>query len=147
MRAVAFAAALLVAGIVAFAPRGLAELDFRRAESHHRAGDVAKATAACESALRKRPDHPGARALMRILRPPYRCGNSSGDGWALDVIDREIQYGHRFLEGFDLDEAEGQFRLALGLVGVVVPPITGLQAREAAARAGLDRIAAMREDR
>ena len=147
MKATVLLSALLVAGIVWLAPRGLAELDFRRAEAHQRAGDVEKAETACASALRRRPDHAGARALMKILRPPYRCGNSSSpERWALDLIDRELQYGHRFLEGFDLEAAEGQFRVALELVKVV-PPIAALEAREDAARGGLERIAAMLEDR
>ena len=151
MRAVAVAAALLIAGIVALAPRGLAEIDFRRAERLFASREYEKGLAACDAALSRNPAHPGAQALRTRLKlalssPSYRCGNSSGDGLVLGHIDGTIKSGLRCLEAFELEAAEGEFRLTLELIAVL-PSIDGIQAREDAARAGLDRIAAMREDR
>jgi len=148
MRAVAVIAVLLVAGILGLAPVGLAELDYLRANRHHRAGDLAKAQSACESALRRRPAHAGARALLKTLlssRVRESCGNGAEDQtpYHMDWLNAT---GFRSLERGDPEAAETSFRSVLGLAALE-PWRISLKAHEARAREGLERIAAMLEDR
>ena len=77
--------------------------------------------------------------------PPYRCGSSSPEIRLL-VIDWKNAYGLRFLDAFELEAAEHEFRLAMDLTALA-SEIPGIQAREDAARGGLERIVAMLEDR
>jgi hypothetical protein len=143
MRAVAALMVLLAAGVVALAPRGLAELDFLRAEGCHRAGETAKARTACASALRRCPAHAGALALRKILN---RESCASGSDSTLLEMHWTIELGFRCLEQGEPEAAEKMFRAALCL-GALATPNAAIRTAEEEARAGLDRIAAMLEDR
>ena len=67
MRATALLAVLLVAGMVAGTLR-LADSHYRRAERDYQAGDFERAALGCERALRARPGHVPAAALLAEIR-------------------------------------------------------------------------------
>ncbi|HEX7898494.1 MAG TPA: hypothetical protein VF950_12085 [Planctomycetota bacterium] len=151
MKATAVFAVLLAAGIVALAPCGLAEIGFRRAERLFASREFEKGLSTCDAALRWKPAHQGARdlrtKLTRALSSPiYRCGNSSSEGLALALLDQTNRFGEGFLESFDLAEAERVFRLTLELAASASAYVD-VSSREERARRGLERIAAMLEDR
>ena len=148
MRATALFAALLVAGILALAPRGLAELDYRRSARLAEAGDYGKAKELCGRALRRHPGHAKAvllleeLAILEALRASDRVHlMDPPSNFKLALYDGRLAFSRGALV-----EARGELQSVLAL-GAGLPDSIDVRSRVEDAGELLRRIDAMLEDR